>query len=58
MRTHDEAVAKLMRRPGVREEVERIEREECALLDTLLEARIGVEVGAAASFHRCKAQWC
>ena len=39
MRTHDEVVARLMRRPGVRKEVERIEREEGALLDILLKAR-------------------
>jgi len=39
MRTHDEVVARLMRRPGVRKEVERIEREEGALLDQLLKAR-------------------
>ncbi|WP_348755324.1 helix-turn-helix domain-containing protein [uncultured Aquincola sp.] len=39
MRTHDEVVAQLMRRPGVRQEVERIEREEGALLDLLLKAR-------------------
>ena len=39
MRTHDEVVAKLMRRPGVRKEVEHIEREEGALLDILLKAR-------------------
>jgi DNA-binding XRE family transcriptional regulator len=39
MRTHDEVVAKLMRRPGVRKEVERIEREEGMLLDLLLKAR-------------------
>jgi DNA-binding XRE family transcriptional regulator len=39
MRTHDQVVAKLMRRPGVRKEVERIEREEGALLDLLLSAR-------------------
>jgi transcriptional regulator with XRE-family HTH domain len=32
-------VAKLLRRPGVRKEVERIEREEGALLDLLLKAR-------------------
>ena len=51
MRTHDEVVAKLMLRPAVREEVERIEREECALLDTLLEAWIGAEVRSDASSH-------
>jgi DNA-binding XRE family transcriptional regulator len=39
MRTHDQLVAKLIRRPGVRREVERIEREEGALLDILLKAR-------------------
>jgi DNA-binding XRE family transcriptional regulator len=39
MRTHDQLVAKLMRRPGVRREVERIEREEGVLLDILLKAR-------------------
>jgi DNA-binding XRE family transcriptional regulator len=39
MRTHSHVVAKLMRRPGVRKEVERIEREEGALLDLLLKAR-------------------
>lgn len=39
MRTHDQVVAKLLRRPGVRKEVERIEREEGALLDLLLRAR-------------------
>ena len=39
MRTHDQLVKKLMRRPGVRAEVERLEREEFALLDALLKAR-------------------
>jgi len=39
MRTHDQIVEKLMCRPGVRKEVERIEREESALLDVLLKAR-------------------
>jgi DNA-binding XRE family transcriptional regulator len=39
MRTHDQLVAKLMRRPGVRKAVEDIEREEGALLDVLLRAR-------------------
>ena len=37
--THDRVVAKLMKRPGVQREVERIEREEGALLDLLLKAR-------------------
>lgn len=39
MRTHEQIVKKLMRRPGVRQEVERIEREESALLDLLLKTR-------------------
>lgn len=39
MQTHDQLVKKLMRRPGVRAEVQRIEREERALLDALLKAR-------------------
>lgn len=39
MQTHDQLVRKLMRRSGVRAEVERIEREEGALLDALLKAR-------------------
>ena len=39
MQTHNQLVKKLMRRPGVRAEVERIEREEGALLDALLKAR-------------------
>jgi len=39
VRTHDQVVKKLMRRPGVRAEVERIEREEAVLLDALLKAR-------------------
>lgn len=39
MRTHDQVVRKLMRRSGVREEVDRIEREEGVLLDALLKAR-------------------
>jgi DNA-binding XRE family transcriptional regulator len=39
MRTHDQVVGKLMKRPAVRREVERIEREEGVLLDLLLKAR-------------------
>jgi DNA-binding XRE family transcriptional regulator len=39
MRTHDQVIKKLMKRPGVRAEVARIEHEESALLDALLEAR-------------------
>lgn len=39
MHTHDQLVKKLRRRPGVRAEVERIEREESVLLDALLKAR-------------------
>lgn len=39
MRTHDQLIKNLLRRPGVRTEVERIERDESALLDALLQAR-------------------
>lgn len=39
MRTHEQLVKKLMRRPCVRAEVERLEREESALLDALLKTR-------------------
>ena len=39
MRTHDQLIKKLLRRPRVQVEVERIEREESALLDALLKAR-------------------
>ena len=39
MQTHDRLVRKLLGRPGVRAEVERLEREESALLDALLKAR-------------------
>ena len=39
MQTHDQLVKKLLRRPGVRAEVDRLEREESTLLDALLKAR-------------------
>ena len=39
MQTHDEIVAKLLKRPSVQKEVERIERDEGILLDILLKAR-------------------
>jgi len=39
VQTHDQLVKKLLRRPGVRAGVERIEREEGVLLDALLKAR-------------------
>ena len=39
MKTHEQVVRKLIRRPGMRAEVERLEREEFALLDALLKAR-------------------
>jgi DNA-binding XRE family transcriptional regulator len=37
--SHSEVIAKLMKRPAVRKEIERIEREEGALLDLLMKAR-------------------
>lgn len=39
MKTHDQLVKRLIRRPGVRAEVRRLEREEAELLDALLKAR-------------------
>jgi len=39
MKTHDQLIKKLIGRPGVKAEVERIEREEALLLDALLKAR-------------------
>lgn len=39
MKTHDQLVKRLMRRPGVRAEVRRLEWEEAELLDALLKAR-------------------
>jgi len=39
VKTHDQIVKTLMRRPAVLAEVERIEREEGGLLDALLKAR-------------------
>jgi len=39
VKSHDQLVKRLMRRPGVRAEVQRIEREAAELLDALLKAR-------------------
>jgi DNA-binding XRE family transcriptional regulator len=39
VKTHDQVVKALMKRPGVKAEVCRLEREEAGLLDTLLKAR-------------------
>ncbi|MFN5511062.1 MAG: helix-turn-helix domain-containing protein [Burkholderiales bacterium] len=39
MKNHDEVIQSLLKRPGVKAEVERIEREEGELLDALLKAR-------------------
>ena len=39
MRTDDQLLKKLLRRAGGRAEVERLEREESALLDAMLKAR-------------------
>ena len=40
MQSHDQLIAKLMRRTAVRKEVERIEQEEGAVLDMLIKARL------------------
>ena len=39
MQSHEQVIQTLMQRPGVRAEVERLEREEFTLLDALLKAR-------------------
>jgi hypothetical protein len=38
MRTHEQLVEELMKRPGVKAETERLEREEGALLDKQIQA--------------------
>ena len=39
MKTHDQLVKAMMKRPGVKSELGRIERDELVLLDDLLKAR-------------------
>lgn len=56
MRTHDQVVKKLMRRPGVRAEVERLEREESTLLEALLKARQGAGLTQAQVAERMGTQ--
>jgi DNA-binding XRE family transcriptional regulator len=56
MGTHDQVVAKLMCRPGVRKEVERIERGEGVLLDLLLKARHAAGLTQAQVAERMGAQ--
>jgi ribosome-binding protein aMBF1 (putative translation factor) len=47
MKTHDQVVNALMRRPRVKAEIERIEREEGELLDALLKARMAAGLSQA-----------
>lgn len=47
MATHKKIVEQLMARPGVQAEVERLEREEFALLDALLKARHDADLSQA-----------
>ena len=56
MRTHEQVVEKLMRRPGVRAEVERLEREEFALLNVLLKARHEAGLSQAQVARRMRTQ--
>jgi len=58
MRTHEQIVEKLMRRPAVRKEVERIEREESALLDLPLEARHDAGLSQAQVAERIRRGTC
>jgi DNA-binding XRE family transcriptional regulator len=39
MKTHDQLIKAMLKRPGVKAEMDRIEREEAVLLDILLKAR-------------------
>jgi len=56
MPTHDDVITKLMQRPGVRQEVERIERQEGALLDILLKARLEAGLSQAQVAERMGTQ--
>ena len=56
MRTYDQVVSKLLRRPGLKKEVERIEREEGEVLDQLLKARHGAGLTQAQVAERMGTQ--
>ena len=56
MPTHDDVITKLMQRPGVRQEVERIERQEGAVLDILLKARLEAGLSQAQVAERMGTQ--
>jgi DNA-binding XRE family transcriptional regulator len=56
VQTHDQLVKKLLRRPSVKAEVERIEREEGVLLDALLKARQGAGLTQAQVAERMGTQ--
>ena len=56
MASHEQIVKKLLKRPGVRAEVDRIEREEGALLDALLKARLGAGLTQAEVAERMGTQ--
>ena len=56
MQTHNQLVKKLLRRPSVRFEVDRIEREEGVLLDALLKARQDARLTQAQAAERMGAK--
>jgi predicted transcriptional regulator len=56
MATHQEIVKKLMKRPGVKAEVARIEKEEGVLLDALLKARLSAGLTQAEVAERMGTQ--
>ncbi len=56
MQTHDQVIAKLMQRVDVRNEVNRIERDEGALLDILLKARLEAGLSQAQLAQRMGTQ--
>ena len=54
MQSHEEVIQTLMQPPGVRAEVERLEREEFTLLDALLKARQGAGLTQAQVAERMR----
>lgn len=56
VKTHKQVVSTLMKRPGVRAEVDRIEREEGQLLDALLKARMAAGLTQAEVARRMGTQ--
>ena len=56
MLTHEKLVEKILQRPGVRAELERLEQEEGTLLDALLKARLAAGLTQAQVAERMGTQ--